>query len=188
MRKIIFCIVINCLCLSYSAQAQWCDFEQAPDAKEWVENNRDKIAEMNRSEYQKLDEGYKFATSLALSPKQKHDFFRQKIEQVRDNFEWNKEEKEHLDRMYQFFIDNPDMYSEIERDDKKDAEMQEFTRKWVTDAMENLNWTCELVQGITFHIEDLLDKEGNVVRGQGIRRGADTKMKIDEIEKNDSKE
>ena len=126
MKRIIFCIVVNILSLSAFAQTQSCRVV-APDAKEWIENNREKIAKMTRQEWQELEEGYKWMVFIELSAKQKHDFFRLKIEQVRDSFEWNKEEKEHIDILYQLFIDNPDMYSE-KRDEKKFAEIDDFLK------------------------------------------------------------
>ena len=155
--RIIFCIAF--LCSGYLAQAQ-CRFI-APDAEEWIENNREKIAKMTRPEWQELGEGYKWRVFIELSAKQKHDLFRLKIKQVRDCFEWNKEEAEHIEKLYQLFVDNPDMYSE-ERDEKKEAEIQEITEKWVTHAMEELKWTIELIQGIVLTPEDLLDKSGKV--------------------------
>jgi hypothetical protein len=162
MKKIIFCVAVNFLCLGYFVQVQAQCRVIAPDAKEWIENNREKIAKMTRAEWQELEEGYKwiiFAT--ALSAEQRHNFFKLKIEQVRDSFEWSKEEREHIDKIYQLFIDNPDMYSE-ERDEKKSAEIAEFTEKWAMQAIEKLNWTPKLIQGIAMDCGDLLDKEGNV--------------------------
>ena len=157
--RIIFCIVVIFLYLSYVAQAQsGCRFV-APDAEEWIENNREKIAKMTRPEWQELEEGYKWIVFTKLSAKQQYDFFRLKIEQVRDGFEWNEEEKEHIDRLYQFFIDNPDLYGE-ERDDRE--EDQKFLQNWVAQAMEKLKWTPALIAGIGMDCEDLLDKEGNV--------------------------
>ena len=159
MKKLIFCIVINIFCLNYGLQAQ-CRVV-APDAEEWIENNRDRIAKMTRPEWQELGEGYKWRVFGALSAKQKHEFFKLKIEQVRDSFEWNKEEKEHIDIIYQLLIDNPDMYSE-KRDEQKATEIQEFLEKWVAQAMENLKWTPQLIQGMVMDCSDLVDKAGNV--------------------------
>ena len=147
--------------LIYFAQAQAQCRVVSPDAEEWINNNREKIAKMTRPEWQELEEGYKWIVFGELSAKQKHDFFRLKIEQVRDSFEWNKEEKEHLDKLHQLFIDNPDLYSE-ERDEKKLAEIEESLNKWATDAMEKLNWTPQLIRGIAMEADDLLDKAGNV--------------------------
>jgi len=155
------CIAINFLCLSCLAQAQAQCRVVDPNAKEWIENNREKIAEMTRTEWQELEEGYKWIVFTELSAKQAHDFFRLKIEQVRDSFEWNTEEKAHIDKLYQFFMDNPDLYSK-ERDDETLAGITEFTEKWVAQAMENLKWTPQLLQGIVMTCEDLLDKKGNV--------------------------
>ena len=161
MIRIIFCVAINLLIsLNLFAQTQSCRVV-APDAEEWIENNREKIAKMTRSEWQELEEGYKWKVFIELSAKQKHDFFRLKIKQVGDSFEWSREEKEHIDKLYQFFIDNPDMYSE-KRDEKRVTEMNEFLGKWVADAMEELKWTPQLIQGIVMECEDLLDKAGNV--------------------------
>ena len=160
MKRIIFCVVLNLLSFSYFAQAQSCRVV-APDADEWIENNREKISKMTRPEWQELEEGYKWRVFIELSAKQKHDFWRLKIEQVRDSLEWNKEEKEHLDSIYQLFIGNPDMYSE-KRDEKKFAEIDEFLKKWVADAMEKLKWTPQLIQGMLMDCEDLLDKTGNL--------------------------
>jgi len=161
MKKIIICIAINFLCLSYLSQAQAQCRYVAPDADEWIENNREKIAKMTRPEWQKLEEGYKWRVFLELSAKQKHDFFKLKIEQVRDSLKWSKEEKEHIDKLYQFFIDNPDMYSE-KRDEKTIAPIDDFLKKWVEQAKENFKWTPKLIGGMLMECDDLLDKEGNV--------------------------
>ena len=161
MKKNIFCIAFIFLYLSLSAQAQ-CRVI-APDAKEWAEKNQEKLAKMTRTEWLALEAGYRNSgfVWMALSPKQRHDFYRLKIEQVRDSFEWNKEEKEHLDKLYQYFIAHPDLYCE-EWNEKNGAEAAEFTNKWATDAMEKLEWTPKLIQGMFMEHEDLLDKEGNV--------------------------
>lgn len=81
-------------------------------ANEWIENNQERIKTMTRTEWQALDEGYKWPVFKSLSPEKKHDFFRLKIEQVRDNFEWNKEEQAHINLLHKFFINNPDLYNE----------------------------------------------------------------------------
>ena len=161
MKRIIFCIALNLFSLSYFAQAQSRCRVISPDADEWVGNNREKITKMTRPEWQELEDGYKWRVFIELSAKQKHDFFRLKMKQVIDSLEWNKEEKEHLDNLYQLFVDNPDMYNE-NKDEKKFAEINEFLKKWVTDAMEKLQWTPQLIQGMLNECEDLLDKTGNV--------------------------
>jgi len=160
MKKSIFYIALF-LCSSVLIQAQCLIRIVAPDAEDWIENNREKIAKMTRPEWQELGEGYKWRVFIELSAQQKHDFFRLKIAQVRDSLEWNKEEKEHIEKIYQLFLDNPDMYSE-ERDEKKFAEINEFLNKWVADAMEKLKWSPQLIQGMVMDCEDLLDKEGTL--------------------------
>jgi hypothetical protein len=133
----------------------------APDAKEWIANNQEKIAKMTHPEWQELEEGYKWLVFTELSAEQKYNFFKLKIEKVRDNFEWNKEEREHIDKLYQLFIDNPDMYNE-KRDEKRGAEINDFLNKWAVQAVEELKWTPKLLNGIAMTPADLLDKEGNV--------------------------
>ena len=116
---------------------------------------------MTRQEWQKLEEGYKWRVFIELSAEQQHDFWRLKIIQVRDSLEWNKDEKEHIEKLYQLFLDNPDMYSE-ERDKEKFAKINEVIHKWVADAMEILKWTPNLIRGMLMECDDLLDKEGTV--------------------------
>lgn len=159
MKKIIFCLIACFFFIGHFAKAQ-CRVI-APDAEEWIGKNKEKIAKMNRAEWQKLEEGYKWIVFMELSPKQAHDFYIQKIEQVRDDFEWTETEKEHIEKLNRLFMDNPDMYSK-EKDEKKDAEIKKFLDEWVKQAMEKLKWTPKLIQGIAMTCEDLLDKEGNV--------------------------
>jgi hypothetical protein len=160
MKKTIFCVAVNLLCLGYFVQVQAQCRVIAPDAKEWIENNREKIAKMTRAEWQELEEGYKWIVTHEFSSKQMHDLFRLKLEQVRDSFEWSKEERVHIDKIYQFYIDNPDMYSR--ESDEERVEAQDFLEKWVAQAMGDLKWTPNLIHGMLMTPADLLDKEGNV--------------------------
>jgi len=161
MKTFILCAVIGFFCLNHSAQAQCRIIPH--DAEEWVEKNREKITKMTRAEWQELDEGYKWIVLGELSPKQILDFFREKIEQVMSDFEWNKEEKKHLVKLHQFFIDNPYLY-----DNEKNSGVAiapsgkiEFMENWVDYAEKELQWTPKLIQGLYYTPADLLDKEGN---------------------------
>ena len=160
MKKIILCITISLLCFGNSAQAQ-CRLI-SPGSREWAENNREKIRKMTREEFHQLEEGYKWYAGFQLSPKQLHNFFREKIEQVRDSFEWSKVEMEHLDKLYQRFISNPDSHN-FEHHCEKEAEgFTNFLEEWVKYAMAEFKWSYRLIMGMLYTHADLLDKEGNV--------------------------
>jgi len=159
MKKLTVCFIVFLLSLSYSAFSQ-CRVI-APDAEEWIENNKEKIAAMTRPEWNELEEGYKWIVFTKLSSEQKHNFFKLKIEQVRDSFEWKEDEKIHLEKLHQLFVDNPDIYSE-ERDSIKTAKIDTFLKEWTSYATEKLKWTPQLIQGIALSCNDLADKEGNI--------------------------
>ena len=160
MKKIIFCITVSLLCFSYPVQAQY--HGVTPEIKAWAEKNRDWIAAMTRSEWQELYEDCKGFVLFSLSPQKIHEFYVQKTEQVRDSFEWSKAEREHIDRLWQYLTDNPDLYSPG-RDEKKMAEYKDFLKKWSKQAREKLGWTDRLIRGIAYNCSDLLDKKGNVL-------------------------
>ena len=159
MRKIVFCFLVCLLGLGQQAHSQ-CRVV-APDAKEWIESNREKIAKMTRAEWNELDEGYKWIVFSELSAKQKHNFFQLKIEQVKDDFEWNEAEKKHIDKLLQLFKDNPDLYSEEKRPENS-PEIETFIENWVSYAKDTLKWSPKLLQGMVASCNDLLDKEGNI--------------------------
>lgn len=160
MKRLFLFIFIISLSLNYFAQAQCRVRLVAPDANEWIENNQERIKTMTRTEWQALDEGYKWPVFKSLSPEKKHDFFRLKIEQVRDNFEWNKEEQAHINLLHKFFINNPDLYNE--EDEGKKSASEKFILEWIRKAREEIKWSKKLTYGITTELDDLLDKEGNV--------------------------
>ena len=160
MKKIIFCITVSFLCLSHSAQAQCRVLD--PNVTEWAKKNREKLDTMTRIEWQELEEDYRWAAWFVLSPKQSHKFFKQKLEQVRDSFEWSKEEKEHINKFVQFVINNPDLHYDESSRNLTRNEIAMFQDEWIRFAREKLNWSINLVFGVIGLPADLLDKEGNI--------------------------
>lgn len=158
MKKFFVLLAISILSFNFTAHAQ-CRIV-APDAKEWIENNQEIIKKMTRAEWQELEEGYKWSVFGALSPEQQHDFFRLKIEQVRGSFEWNEAEMKHINLLHTFFVDNPDLYHEEDKEAR--AANEKFVEDWASHAMKDLKWSQKLLRGIVMEADDLLDKEGNV--------------------------
>jgi len=159
MKNLFICIAVCFLSLNHSAFAQCRTI--APDAVEWIENNKEKIAKMTRAEWLKLGEGYKWIVFTKLSPEQKHDFFELKIEQVKNDFVWNEAEKKHLEKLQLFFANHPDLYDETKRTENN-SEIDNFLKEWTSYAVTNLKWKPKLMQGMIGSCNDLLDKEGNL--------------------------
>lgn len=158
MKKEVICLVL--LVGMATASAQCPQRYEAPDAKEWVEKNRNLIDTLTRAGWQELDEGYKWAVLEELSPEQKHDFFVEKWQQVLTCFEWSRKEKRHLNKMYRWLLKHPNLYGE-ERSDEDEKKMGRFTDEWMMYGFYEFGWSKKLMYGMGFTPSDLLDKEGN---------------------------
>lgn len=158
MKKMMACLalVASMAVVTLSAQCRYV----APDADEWVEKNRSMLDTLTRAGWLDLDEGYKWYVFSELNPKQQFELWKGKLEQVMNDFEWNEEEMNHLKKIYDWFLEHPDLYEE-KSEEQRDKD-NEYMEEWAMYALNELKWPKKLIAAISMSCNDLLDKEGNL--------------------------
>ena len=127
---------------------------------DWVKENLIDIQQMDRNDWLQLDEKYKTGAFIAFEPKQKQEFWLQKIQEVL-TFDWNETEKEHLELLYQIILDNPIWFSK-DRTEKEYEEYDLFQYEWIEYAQEQLGWSMQLIGAITATGNKMLNMEGEL--------------------------
>ena len=150
--------VLVCACQQENEEVYSCDKR----LNEWAHQNLKAIRSMDREAWQQLDEDYKNPAFNALTPDQKLLFWKDKLKEVMTTLEWNEAEIRHLMKLYQYLDEHPDLYTEdFSNDSIQQATFDEFIRTWTVDAMFDYEWTEELIYGILYTGNRMIDKEGN---------------------------
>ena len=150
MRKLIILAVILTVVFVYSCNKEEqevysCDKE----LNEWAHKNVRVIRSMSREAWLQLDEQYKRPAFNALTPEQKLDFWKSKLTEVMTSFDWNDMEMEHLMKLYTYFVEHPDLYTEESLNDSVvNDQFARFCYRWKNDAMIDLDWTEEQIYAI----------------------------------------
>ncbi|MDR0895719.1 MAG: bacteriocin fulvocin C-related protein [Prevotellaceae bacterium] len=132
------------------------------DVNAWVKANLSTIQQMDRNQWLQLGENVKRASFIAFTAKQKQLFWEQKIEEILV-FDWNANEKEHLERLLSMIKEHPqwfeDAYLRVESNRK---EFEILTFKWADYARNQLGWSKDLVGNIIASGNRLIDKTGKM--------------------------
>lgn len=162
MRKLIILAVILTVVFVYSCNKEEqevysCDKE----LNEWAHKNVRVIRSMSREAWLQLDEQYKRPAFNALTPEQKLDFWKSKLTEVMTSFDWNDMEMEHLMKLYTYFVEHPDLYTEESLNDSVvNDQFARFCYRWKNDAMIDLDWTEEQIYAIAYTGNRMMNKDG----------------------------
>lgn len=129
---------------------------------EWAHVNLRSIRSMDREAWLNLDEEYKRPAFNALTPEQKILFWKEKLTEVMTSFQWSEAEMDHLMKLFRYLDEHPDMYEpEVMTDSVRNASYRQFVVQWKGEVMIDLDWSEELIYGILYTGNRLLDKEGH---------------------------
>lgn len=154
----VMAVLLACGCQQENEEVYSCDKR----LNEWAHRNLASIRSMDREAWLQLDEDYKIPAFNALMPEQKLLFWKDKLKEVMTSFEWNDAEMKHLMKLYQYMESHPNLYTqEFANDSIQEKSFDVFVATWITDAMIDYEWSEELIYGILFTGNRLLDKGGN---------------------------
>lgn len=141
-----FFILIMCVGL-FSCNTD--DYSCDPVTNKWVNDNIDDIHSMNREEWIRIQDISKQRGAYgAFSIEQKIALWKGKFEEVL-KLDWTPEEYIHLEMLSNSIQSNPDWYNQDAIEEIQDQK-ELFVQEWLDYAMEELNWSKELIYAIAF--------------------------------------
>lgn len=161
MRTFIFLFAVLVslgLCSCQEPLMYSCDEE----LNDWVIDNMEDIHLLSRSEWCKLEMEYQVPAYRAFVPKQKQNFWIQKLEEVME-LDWNQKEKDHLKVLCDYIKENPHIFeSSFWQDEAAFIEFDKFQYKWVCYAQSELKWKKEIIAAIAVNGHKMKNKEGEL--------------------------
>ena len=158
MRNI-FILIFICVGLSSCSTD---DYSCDPEINKWVSDNIDEILSMIREEWVEINNISKQRGAYgAFTIKQKIALWRGKIEETLD-LNWTIEEYAHIKKLSNAIQDNPDWYNQNAAEEIQDQK-ELFAQAWLDYAVEELNWSNELIHAIAFTPERM-DLNKKIIR------------------------
>ena len=119
------------------------------EVNDWVNKNLYGISTMTRSEWKALDNEYKIPVFRAFSQEQRILFWKEKINDIINDYEWKEEEYNHLIELLEFINNNEDIF-DFSKDfsDEQIEKIEVFSYKWVEKALNELEWNLPLIKSI----------------------------------------
>ena len=133
---------------------------QPRDKQQWLSENGKKIQRMSRQDYCKLDRQHQLWAWPVLSPKQRRQFWLEKIDEVQKSFTWTNEEAAHIRSLSEFINTHKALFDfNAKGYEKSHKEYSEFFTWWYQKG-EELGWSKRLMQGIAESLNRLVNKDG----------------------------
>ena len=138
------------------------------EVNDWVNKNLYGISTMTRSEWKALDNEYKIPVFRAFSQEQRILFWKEKINDIINDYEWKEEEYNHLIELLEFINNNEDIF-DFSKDfsDEQIEKIEVFSYKLVEKALNELEWNLPLIKSIIASGDDIIlndEKETNELR------------------------
>ncbi len=141
---------------------------------EWAHANLRSIQSMGREGWLQLGEEYKIAAFNAMTPAQKVDFWKNKIQEVM-TLDWTKKEKQHIHKLYIYLQNNPNMFEpEFLADSTKTADLRALVAQWEVDALFDYGFTEAQVYAILYTGNKMINKEGEYESNYTVRLRSDS--------------
>ena len=129
---------------------------------DWVKENLIDIQQMDRNDWLQLDESVSRAAYAAFTPEQKFLFWKEKITEVLA-LDWNEQEKQHIDLLYETISNNPQWFATDFRKNEEELEMLElFEYKWIENAKDILGWDMIIIGAIAASGNKMLNTKGEL--------------------------
>ena len=137
-------------------------FSCDPNIDNWVKSNVSTIRYMKRTEWLKLDESLKKPVYRAFAPKEKHNFWLDKLGEV-INLNWTSKEKEHIIVLYNWVKNNPNFFADdLNQDSKEFLEAEKFEYEWREKGESELGWSKQIIAAITMSGNRVLNTQGEL--------------------------
>ena len=106
-----------------------------------IRQNLPRYENMTRSEWKNLPDSLKSAAFVAMTPELKKEFWRGKQEEILSARFFNDYEKEHISKLYDYFLGIDDFYTEKYRNDlKRVLKVEEYYKEWAIYGVDSLKW------------------------------------------------
>ncbi len=166
MKKLIYLFGLSvALLMSSCSQDDEITYSCNEEVNNFIVENLGEIKKMTRSEWLNSEEEMKNPIFGAFSPKQKIEFWREKLAETL-LLDWNELEKEHIHKMLEF-VENPDNFIYFStRESKSEEEIERFEifmYKWTEYAYDVLKWNKLQIGAIVASGNRLVDTKGKVL-------------------------
>lgn len=164
MKKLLylsFLLLLGLVSCTNSEDEEMKTYSCNEEANLWAKNNLKEIKTLTRSEWLGIpNQSYQRAAYVAFTPVQKLNFWLERFEDIL-HMNWKKEEREHIESVYDFLEENPYIF----QDDCSDEERKQFdifVYQWCDKAVKELGWSQELVAGVIATGYPMIDVQGNI--------------------------
>ena len=109
------------------------------NVNEWAKLNITEIQQMSRQNWIELHDTLKLAAYRAFTPEQKHQFWKEKFQEVK-SLDWSQEEIAHISKAENYLDEHSDFFSHELTDDEIDN-LETFFYSWQKEGIEKFGWT-----------------------------------------------
>lgn len=128
----------------------------------WIKENIDDVRSMTRSAWIELPEELKGPVFGAFSSEQKSIFWNERMKEIL-TLEWNKEEKDHLKKLYNAILTRKYWFDDAKnKTESIEDEISLFAFKWIDYAKEELQWDEKLIFAIVGSGNRIVSKTGEL--------------------------
>lgn len=124
-----------------------------PNVNEWTINNKEKLSNINRSDLIKFDITYQKAIYRTLSPKKRHEIWKDKFVELMNIAKWNVEEKEHLTNLINSLNDGW-FYGIDDSDPNILKQKNLFFKNWINYSMKKFHWDRSFLFSILVSLDN----------------------------------
>lgn len=160
MKKHLYFVLLLMLSVFVSCSEDEIVYSCDKQTNEWVKENISVISNMSRQQWKILPQSKKTAVFRAFSQKQKIDFWKDKLVETLQ-LDWTDEEKHHIMQLYNFIVDNPDIFKKGGMSDEIQDKYDLFFYEWQEYAEKHLSWNMDVLLSIAANGDEMIDKSGN---------------------------
>lgn len=120
-----------------------------------------KVTVTTRAEWLQLDYSVSRQALVDMTPEQKQLFWIDKINETLQ-FDWNPEERRHLNRVITWLKENPGAF-ENGKSEEELKYVEDFLMQWAKTAEQELGWSKKLIAALLTTGNSLKDKSGDII-------------------------
>lgn len=160
MRTVNLFLCIMLVFANLSCQQEELLYSCDKQVDSWVKSNLSHIKNMNRTEWESVDEKLKRGCYAAFSPQQRQHLWLGKFNEAL-SLDWSMEEKEHIKVMIDFVQTHLSYFdSTRENTDEEIETFEVFAYEWIKKAESEFGWSRKLIAGLVASPNAIINKEG----------------------------
>ena len=161
MKKYVYFILLMILAGFVSCSEEETIYSCNEQTNEWVKEHLSTIRNMSRQQCKSLPQSKKTAVFRAFTQNQRLNFWKDKLKETL-NLKWTDAEKQHILQLYNFVVNNSDVFTDKEMSEDVQDKYDLFFYEWTTYAEEQLGWDMKTLVSIAGSGEEMLDKSGKL--------------------------